>query len=54
MALPNKCDLVVSLGMRLRDIGIITEDMKKKLFISAHYCYLDKYKEIQKNNTNSK
>ena len=54
MALPNKCDLMVSAGIKLKDIGMITDDMTKKLFISAHYCYMDKYKENQKNITNSK
>ena len=54
MTSPNKCDLMVSVGVKLNDIGIITDEMTKKLFISAHYCYLEKYKENQKNITNSK
>jgi len=54
MALPNRCDLMVSAGVKLNDIGIITNEMTKKLFISAHFCYMDKYKENQKNITSSK
>lgn len=54
MALPNRCDLMVSTGVKLKDIGIITDEMMSKLFISAHYCYMEKYKENQKNITNSK
>lgn len=54
MALPNRCDIMVNTAVKLKDIGIITDEMTKKLFISAHYCYLEKYKENQKNITNSK
>ena len=54
MALPNRCDLMVSAGVKLKDVGMITDEMIKKLFISAHYCYIDKYKENQKNISNSK
>ena len=32
MPLPNRCDLMVSAGVKLNDIGIITDDMTKKLF----------------------
>ena len=54
MALPNRCDLMVTAGVKLKDVGIITDEIMKKLFISAHYCYMDKYKENQKNITNNK
>tara|TARA_R110002096_G_scaffold419354_1_gene623975 strand:- start:447 stop:584 length:138 start_codon:yes stop_codon:yes gene_type:complete len=45
---------MVSAGVKLNDIGMITDEMTKKLFISAHYCYMDKYKDNKKNITNSK
>lgn len=54
MAFPNKCDLMISTGVKLKDIGIISDEMMSKLFISAHYCYMEKHKENQKNITNSK
>ena len=54
MALANRCDLMVYAGVKLKDVGMITDEMMKKLFISAHRCYMDEYKENQKNISNSK
>ena len=48
------CDMMITTGVKLHDIGFISREMMEKLFISAHNCYTKEYEEKQKNISNSK
>ena len=48
------CDMMITTGVKLHDIGFITQEMMEKLFISAHNCYTREYEEKQKNISNNK
>ena len=39
------CNMMVKLGMKIPDGGNITENLKKRIFLSAYDCYQENYKK---------